>query len=206
MYATCYCFVYYPLILLSLLFIAGHNCYGSESNGLHWFDTRHWPTHRANQNTEQRLCWQSENFPSWWFFIPFKIPCFYVCNLTVVHLQIYVEIERARLIKRLAKIKEEQGQIDEAADLMQEVAVSLHCTRIEDMYFHIMWQCFCHSLVLYIVCFIRDANLQRKISLASERLSFNVLDRIIVAVAGLLHIWIFVEQRFSDLDLLPPFR
>ena len=150
MYATCYCFVYYPLILLSLLFIAGHNCYGSESNGLHWFDTRHWPTHRANQNTEQRLCWQSENFPSWWFFIPFKIPCFYVCNLTVVHLQIYVEIERARLIKRLTKIKEEQGQIDEAADLMQELAVSLHCTRIEDMYFHIMWQCFCHSLVLFV--------------------------------------------------------
>ncbi|KAG2533815.1 26S proteasome non-ATPase regulatory subunit 12 homolog A-like [Panicum virgatum] len=37
--------------------------------------------------------------------------------------KIYVEIERARLIKRLAKIKEEQGKIDEAADLMQEVAV-----------------------------------------------------------------------------------
>ncbi|KAJ0039475.1 hypothetical protein Pint_27043 [Pistacia integerrima] len=37
--------------------------------------------------------------------------------------KIYVEIERARLIKRLAKIKEEQGLIAEAADLMQEVAV-----------------------------------------------------------------------------------
>ncbi|KAL6636504.1 hypothetical protein ACP70R_024076 [Stipagrostis hirtigluma subsp. patula] len=37
--------------------------------------------------------------------------------------KIYVEIERARLIKSLAKIKEEQGKIDEAADLMQEVAV-----------------------------------------------------------------------------------
>ncbi|KAG6392781.1 hypothetical protein SASPL_147007 [Salvia splendens] len=36
---------------------------------------------------------------------------------------IYVEIERARLIKKLAKIKEEQGHIAEAADLMQEVAV-----------------------------------------------------------------------------------
>jgi hypothetical protein len=60
--------------------------------------------------------------------IPCKIHCFYVYNLTVVHLQIYVEIERARLIKRLANIKEEQGKIDEAADLMQEVAVSLHCT------------------------------------------------------------------------------
>jgi hypothetical protein len=38
------------------------------------------------------------------------------------------------LIKRLAKIKEEQGQIDEAADLMQEVAVSLHCTRIVEVF------------------------------------------------------------------------
>lgn len=38
--------------------------------------------------------------------------------------QIYVEIERSRLIKKLAKIKEEQGLIAEAADLMQEVAVS----------------------------------------------------------------------------------
>ncbi|KAK1305224.1 hypothetical protein QJS10_CPB11g00020 [Acorus calamus] len=37
--------------------------------------------------------------------------------------KIYVEIERARLIKKLAKIKEEQGLIAEAADLMQEVAV-----------------------------------------------------------------------------------
>ncbi|KAI3782124.1 hypothetical protein L2E82_12157 [Cichorium intybus] len=37
--------------------------------------------------------------------------------------KIYVEIERARLIKKLAKIKEEQGQISEAADLMHEIAV-----------------------------------------------------------------------------------
>ncbi|ONI22297.1 hypothetical protein PRUPE_2G119800 [Prunus persica] len=37
--------------------------------------------------------------------------------------KIYVEIERGRLIKRLAKIKEEQGLIAEAADLMQEIAV-----------------------------------------------------------------------------------
>ncbi|KAM0043091.1 putative 26S Proteasome non-ATPase regulatory subunit 12/COP9 signalosome complex subunit 4 [Helianthus debilis subsp. tardiflorus] len=39
--------------------------------------------------------------------------------------KIYVEIERARLIKRLAKIKEEQEQITEAADLMQEIAARL---------------------------------------------------------------------------------
>jgi 26S proteasome regulatory subunit N5 len=37
--------------------------------------------------------------------------------------KIYVEIERARLIKNLAKIKEEQGLIAEAADLIQEIAV-----------------------------------------------------------------------------------
>ncbi|XP_038992579.1 26S proteasome non-ATPase regulatory subunit 12 homolog A-like [Hibiscus syriacus] len=37
--------------------------------------------------------------------------------------KIFVEIERARLIRRLAKIKEDQGLIAEAADLMQEVAV-----------------------------------------------------------------------------------
>ena len=44
-------------------------------------------------------------------------------NYSVV-MQIYVEIERARLTKKLAKIKEEQGLIAEAADLMQEIAVS----------------------------------------------------------------------------------
>ncbi|KAE8715588.1 26S proteasome non-ATPase regulatory subunit 12-like protein A [Hibiscus syriacus] len=37
--------------------------------------------------------------------------------------ELFVEIERARLIRRLANIKEEQGLIAEAADLMQEVAV-----------------------------------------------------------------------------------
>ncbi|KAL2528174.1 26S proteasome non-ATPase regulatory subunit 12-like protein A [Forsythia ovata] len=37
--------------------------------------------------------------------------------------KIYVEIERARLVKKLAKIKEEQGLVAEAADLMQEIAV-----------------------------------------------------------------------------------
>ena len=37
--------------------------------------------------------------------------------------KIYVEIERARLTKRLARIKEEEGNIDEAADILQEVAV-----------------------------------------------------------------------------------
>ncbi|KAL2623223.1 hypothetical protein R1flu_003428 [Riccia fluitans] len=42
---------------------------------------------------------------------------------TVTVGKIYVEIERARLIKKLAKIKEEQGLVAEAAELMQEVPV-----------------------------------------------------------------------------------
>ncbi|MCL7052028.1 hypothetical protein MKW94_021982 [Papaver nudicaule] len=37
--------------------------------------------------------------------------------------KIYVEIERARLVRKLAKIKEEQGEIAKAADLMQGIAV-----------------------------------------------------------------------------------
>lgn len=40
-------------------------------------------------------------------------------------MQIYVEVERARLVRQLARIKEEQGDIDAAAEAMQEVAVSL---------------------------------------------------------------------------------
>ena len=38
-------------------------------------------------------------------------------------IQIYVEIERARLTRQLATIKEADGEIDEAAEIMQEVAV-----------------------------------------------------------------------------------
>jgi len=37
--------------------------------------------------------------------------------------QIFVEIERARLTQRLAGIKEAEGNIGEAADILQEVAV-----------------------------------------------------------------------------------
>lgn len=42
---------------------------------------------------------------------------------TVTEGKIYVEIERARLTKRLAKIEEEKGNVSEAADILQEVAV-----------------------------------------------------------------------------------
>ena len=38
--------------------------------------------------------------------------------------KIFVEVERARLIQRLASMKEEEGNIEEAANLMQEVQVS----------------------------------------------------------------------------------
>ena len=38
-------------------------------------------------------------------------------------LQIFVEIERARLTKQLARLKEEEGKVDEAAEILQEVAV-----------------------------------------------------------------------------------
>ena len=45
--------------------------------------------------------------------------------------QIYVEIERARLTRKLAQLKEREGNIAEAADVLQEVAVvciHLHCS------------------------------------------------------------------------------
>jgi len=42
---------------------------------------------------------------------------------TVTAGKIYVEVERARLVRQLAKIKEASGDIDAAAEAMQEVAV-----------------------------------------------------------------------------------
>ena len=45
------------------------------------------------------------------------------CSAALPPLQIYVEIERARLTKRLAGIKEAEGATTEAADILQEVAV-----------------------------------------------------------------------------------
>ena len=46
--------------------------------------------------------------------------------------QIYVETERARLTRRIAKMKEEEGNISEAAEILQELQVrtfSLHPCR-----------------------------------------------------------------------------
>ncbi|KAG2483012.1 hypothetical protein HYH03_018092 [Edaphochlamys debaryana] len=42
---------------------------------------------------------------------------------TVTEGKIFVEIERARLTKRLASMKEAEGKVDEAADILQEVPV-----------------------------------------------------------------------------------
>lgn len=44
------------------------------------------------------------------------------CAIAVLT-QIYVEIERARLTRELARMKEEEGDIAEAAEILQEVAV-----------------------------------------------------------------------------------
>jgi 26S proteasome regulatory subunit N5 len=38
-------------------------------------------------------------------------------------MQIFVEIERARLTRKLAAIREAEGNISEAAEILQEVAV-----------------------------------------------------------------------------------
>ena len=40
--------------------------------------------------------------------------------------KIFVEVEKARLTRQLAKIKEEQGKPEEAAEIMQEVAVETY--------------------------------------------------------------------------------
>lgn len=45
---------------------------------------------------------------------------------TVTTGKIYVEIERARLTKKIAAIKEAQGSIEEAADIMQELQVETY--------------------------------------------------------------------------------
>lgn len=41
-----------------------------------------------------------------------------------MYIQIYVEIERARLTHKLAMIKEKDGNITEAATILQELQVS----------------------------------------------------------------------------------
>mmetsp|Transcript_157 Transcript_157/g.336 ORF Transcript_157/g.336 Transcript_157/m.336 type:complete len:505 (-) Transcript_157:293-1807(-) len=45
---------------------------------------------------------------------------------TVTSGKIFVEVEKARLTRMLAKIKEEEGKVEEAAEIMQEVAVETY--------------------------------------------------------------------------------
>ena len=45
---------------------------------------------------------------------------------TITEGKIYVEVERARLTKTLADIYESEGKINEAADMLQEVAVETY--------------------------------------------------------------------------------
>ena len=42
---------------------------------------------------------------------------------TITEGKIYVEVERARLTRTLSKIKEDEGKIDEAAEILQELQV-----------------------------------------------------------------------------------
>jgi len=44
----------------------------------------------------------------------------------VFNVQIYVEVERARLTHKLAKMKEEEGNIIEAANIIQELQVETY--------------------------------------------------------------------------------
>ena len=48
-------------------------------------------------------------------------------NMSSSSSQIYVEIERARLTKTLANIKEQSGEVKEAASILQELQVSDRC-------------------------------------------------------------------------------
>lgn len=44
----------------------------------------------------------------------------------LLNVQIYVEVERARLTHKLAQIKEEEGNITEAANIIQELQVETY--------------------------------------------------------------------------------
>lgn len=69
---------------------------------------------------------------------PFELAClpqlmtsYQICCMPWQHvclLQIYVEIERARLTRQLAQMQEQDGKISEAADTLQEIAVVRECS------------------------------------------------------------------------------
>lgn len=50
-----------------------------------------------------------------------KIEC--IQFILIYNFQIYVEVERARLTHKLSRMQEEEGKVDEAAKIMQELQV-----------------------------------------------------------------------------------
>lgn len=92
---------------------------------------------------------------------------------TVTVGKIYVEIERARLTKKLAYIKENQGNIDEAATILQELQVETYGSmeKREKIEFLLEQMRIC----LLKGDFIRTQIISRKISIrAFEDESFHV--------------------------------
>lgn len=96
---------------------------------------------------------------------------------TVTAGKIYVEIERARLTKILAQIKENQGKIEEAATILQELQVETYGSmdKREKIEFLLEQMRTC----LLKGDFIRTQIISRKISIrAFESEEFHVKKRI----------------------------
>jgi len=51
--------------------------------------------------------------------------CAALADFVGVGLQIFVELERARLTRQLSAIHESEGNVDKASEILQEVAVRL---------------------------------------------------------------------------------
>lgn len=104
-----------------------------------------------------------------------KVRCLSVC---VSVFQIFVEVERARVIMRLAMIKEKQGKIDEAAALLQEVQVetSISMDRLEKTRFILEQMRLVLTKGDLIRCQIISKRLSRKIldaeDMQMEKLTF----------------------------------
>ena len=59
----------------------------------------------------------------------YTVTCMFLFFFFYIYLQIYVEVPRARLTMELAKMKEAEGLVSEAADILQELQVHVHYTR-----------------------------------------------------------------------------
>lgn len=83
---------------------------------------------------EKKTCWYPAiSFLSGWMQYKYKCSLFRVILLIMPNMcsrQIYVEIERARLTKTLANIKEQSGDVKEAASILQELQVRERCYQI----------------------------------------------------------------------------